>query len=261
MQRRKAFTLLELLVVIGIILLLVSILLPVLNSARTQGKAVVCQSHLRQLWQGFTMFAAAHDSHLPGCAADSTSTDPDHYDWLGGKFASTGGVTDDLMLPQSGTIFKYVGHQYDIYRCPALEVMDNGAAGGSGAGSNGRFDYVAFEFFSGTRLDRLPMTAQVQRGMPGAPFGATLPCPVIIEEDANQLNRGNKDPNHSNVDQMAHQHWGGCYYVATDGSVQFYIEPPGPTGDFAHYYYAQSIRGKWVGIGGGAQRWGWWESQ
>lgn len=57
MNKRKAFTLVELLVVISIISLLMAILIPVLGRVRKQAKAIVCRSNLKQwglIWQMYT---------------------------------------------------------------------------------------------------------------------------------------------------------------------------------------------------------------
>jgi len=64
-RKLAAFTLVELLVVIGIIAILVSILLPSLAKARNQANSVKCASNMRQLYMACAMFAGENKDHLP----------------------------------------------------------------------------------------------------------------------------------------------------------------------------------------------------
>jgi prepilin-type N-terminal cleavage/methylation domain-containing protein len=64
-RRRKGFTLVELLVVIGIIAILVALLMPSLSKARAAARNSVCQNQLRQLCLAWRFYASDNREWLP----------------------------------------------------------------------------------------------------------------------------------------------------------------------------------------------------
>ncbi len=65
MRRRNGFTLVELLVVIGIIALLIAILLPAVTMARQEARLLQCESNMRSLGSAIFAYAAGNDGKFP----------------------------------------------------------------------------------------------------------------------------------------------------------------------------------------------------
>jgi len=72
-RRALAFTLVELLVVIGIIAVLIAMLLPSLRKAQESARTAVCSSNLRQCFLGFQTYANDFRGSIPVMRTDTTS--------------------------------------------------------------------------------------------------------------------------------------------------------------------------------------------
>jgi prepilin-type processing-associated H-X9-DG protein/prepilin-type N-terminal cleavage/methylation domain-containing protein len=100
-RSRGAFTLVELLVVIGIIGLLVAILLPSLQRARSQANVLKCLSNVRQINIACQMYANENGGYLPRYTEVPPTGLPTVWRWN-----------------WTGLIFNYIGKNTKVFECP-----------------------------------------------------------------------------------------------------------------------------------------------
>ena len=124
-NRRRAFTLIELLVVISIIALLISILMPALNSARQHATGAVCLGNQKALIMAYLMYADENDDRIVGSEDDYIgTTTPDRYPWkkvphkLPGVDDWDGVPVEEKMAAlKEGLLWPYL-NAIDVYHCP-----------------------------------------------------------------------------------------------------------------------------------------------
>src|SRR5213079_2731791 len=96
-NRARAFTLVELLVVIGIIAVMIGILLPALNKARRAAATVQCSSNMRQVSLAMLQYITFNKGRLPPCGAPVIANVYPYGWWwanelVRGKFIAAQGV-------------------------------------------------------------------------------------------------------------------------------------------------------------------------
>ncbi|MCD4831344.1 MAG: type II secretion system GspH family protein [Anaerohalosphaeraceae bacterium] len=127
MCRKKAFTLVELLVVISIIAMLLSILMPSLGRARDMAKEIVGLAHQASFHTGLSLYAEDFNGYLPLASEPVSYVDEPLGGWW---YSSISNPDTPISWYGNGyqrfwqqTAAGYLGEQWDIFKCPASKCV------------------------------------------------------------------------------------------------------------------------------------------
>ena len=154
---RKAFTIIELLIVIGIILLLISIFLAVIAKSRQYARLPGCMKNQTTLFNAIKMFAMSNNDACPG-SCGPVSGGPGSTPYIGiGQLTS---VTDSLpqttlqLTSRSALLIRGYVATSDPFHCPQQDVelpFEMEIMNSMGQSGSANFQYVFNQVFVGDK--------------------------------------------------------------------------------------------------------------
>jgi prepilin-type N-terminal cleavage/methylation domain-containing protein/prepilin-type processing-associated H-X9-DG protein len=169
--RTSAFTLVELLVVIGIIAVLISILLPALGRARESANSVKCLSNMKQVATAIIAFANDNKGRMPTSAGSSV-----RYIDSGGTVRSITSATDPMRTNSSDWI--------------AWQRLIDPVTGATTTGADMNITYSAIARYIGAKLKET--TGGVAANQASAGYENVFRCPSDILESRPNMISGDR---------------------------------------------------------------------
>ena len=162
-MRKKAFTLVELLVVLSIIVVLLSIMLPAFGKIKGRSESLVCMSNMSQLLTAWHLYAADHDGRVVGASTGRMYPFSNKYvpeqvpecpGWVDLPqsdthiFFNASTLDHKLKGIKAGKLYPYA-ESVKIYHCPSDKRYKSPPLNSSGSAMTGVGGYRSYSIAAG----------------------------------------------------------------------------------------------------------------